>query len=130
MSTELLQAAANSNQWMAIFPELILACAALGLLMLEIILPKSQHRFIPHAAVLTLLAALGAVIFNFNSPEHWNGVPLFGDSIEVSPAGQLARVFFLVSALLVSFIAGVCLPRSRMPRVEFYHIVLVITAAA
>ncbi len=130
MSLELLKAAADSNQWVAIIPELVLACAALGLLVLEIVLPKNQHRFIPHVAVLSLLAALAGVVFNFHSPEVWNGVPLFGGLIEISPAGQLARVFFLVSALLVSFLAGVCLPRSRMPRVEFYHIVLVITAAA
>ncbi len=130
MSTELLKAAADSNQWFAIFPELLLACAALGLLVLEIILPKAQHRFIPHAAVLTLLAALAGVAFNFSSPERWNGVLLFGGLIELSPPSQIARIFFLVSALLVTFLAGICLPRSRMPRVEFYHIVLVITAAA
>jgi NADH-quinone oxidoreductase subunit N len=130
MSTELLQAAADSNQWFAIFPELVLACAALGLLVLEIILPKAQHRFIPHAAVLTLLAALAGVVVNFHSERTWDGVMLFGGLIEITPASQLARVFFLVAGLLVTFLAGICLPRSRMPRVEFYHIVLVITAAA
>jgi NADH-quinone oxidoreductase subunit N len=31
--------------------------------------------------------------------------------------------------LLVCFLATICLPRARAPRVEFYHIVLVVTAA-
>lgn len=130
MPTELLKAAADSNQWFAIFPELLLACSALGLLVLEIVLPKSQHRFIPHAAVLTLLVSLAAVLFNFHSEKVWDGVTLFGGMIEITPASQIARVFFIISALLVTFLAGICLPRSRMPRVEFYHIVLVISAAA
>jgi len=38
-------------------------------------------------------------------------------------------VFFLLSSLLVCFLANLCLPRARVPRVEFYHIVLVVTAA-
>ena len=47
MTTELLKTIAETNQWWAIGPEMILACAALGLLVLEIVLPKEQHRYIP-----------------------------------------------------------------------------------
>ncbi len=130
MTPTLLQAAAASNHWSALTPELILACAALGLLALEIILPRSQYRNIPVVAILAQLAALAAVVFNFNSPAQWQQTVLFGGLIKLSTAGQIARVFFLVASLLVSFIASVCLPGSRMPRVEFYHIVMVSTAAA
>ena len=127
MSTELLKAIADSNQWWAIGPEMILACAALGLLVLEIILPKNQHRFIPMVAVLSLVVVLFGVVLNFN--KIWDGEALFGGLIRLSVAGQIARVFFLFSSLLVLFLASVCLPRTRMPRVEFSHIVLVVTAA-
>ena len=127
MSTELLKAIADSNQWWAIGPEMILACAALGLLVLEIILPKDQHRIIPQFAMISLVAVLIAVVANFN--KIWGGEELFGGLIRLSSAGQIARVFFLLSSLLVLFIASICLPRTRMPRVEFCHIVLVVTAA-
>ncbi|HEY4245306.1 MAG TPA: NADH-quinone oxidoreductase subunit N [Lacunisphaera sp.] len=127
MSTELLKAIADSNQWWAIGPEMILACAALGLLVLEIILPKDQHRFIPIVAVLALVAVLVGVIMNFDAIR--GGEELFGGLIRLSAAGQIARVFFLFASLLVLFLASVCLPRTRMPRVEFSHIVLVVTAA-
>lgn len=127
MSTELLKAIADSNQWWAIGPEMILGCTALGLLLLEIILPKDQHRFIPMVAVMALVAVLVGVCFNFG--EIRGGEELFGGLIRLSLAGQIARVFFLFSSMLVLFIASICLPRTRMPRVEFSHIVLVVTAA-
>jgi NADH-quinone oxidoreductase subunit N len=127
MSTELLKTIADSNQWWAIGPEMILACAALGLLVLEIILPKNQHRIIPIVAVLSLAAVLVGVILNFDAIR--GGEELFGGLIRLSMAGQIARVFFLFASLLVLFLASVCLPRTRMPRVEFSHIVLVVTAA-
>lgn len=127
MSLELLKAAADSNQWVAIMPEIVLGCAALFLLVIEIVLPKSQHRFIPVAAVLALGAVLVALIANFQTV--WLGESTFAGLIRHTQAGQIARVFFVTSALLVCFIAGLVLPRSKLPRVEFYHIVLVITAA-
>lgn len=129
MSPELLKSLADTNQWLAITPELILGCMALALLVLEIFLPNDQHRFIPAFAVLGLVGALAGVLLNFHSPEAWGDDPLFGGLIQLSQQGQIARIFFLCSALLVVFLGSICLPRSRMPRVEFYHIVLVITAA-
>jgi NADH-quinone oxidoreductase subunit N len=127
MSPELLKAVADSNQWWAIGPEMILACAALGLLVLEIVTPKEQHRVIPHVAIATLAMILVTVAFNFD--KTWGEEPLFGGLIRLSVPGQIARVFFLLSSLLVCFLGTICLPRTRMPRVEFYHIVLVVTAA-
>jgi NADH-quinone oxidoreductase subunit N len=128
MSTELLKAVADTNQWWAIGPEMILACTALGLLVLEIVTPKDQHRYIPFVAILSLAMVLGAVIITFGSTT-WGEGQLFGGLIQLSKAGQIARIFFLLSSLLVCFLGTICLPRTRMPRVEFYHIVLVVTAA-
>jgi NADH-quinone oxidoreductase subunit N len=118
MSLELLQAAANSNHWVAIAPELILACAALFLLVLEIV---------PVAAVMAFVGVLIGLIITFKSV--WIGETTFSGLIRHSMSGQIARVFFVISGLFVCFLAGVCLPRSRMPRVEFYHIVMICTAA-
>ncbi|HEY8996153.1 MAG TPA: NADH-quinone oxidoreductase subunit N [Lacunisphaera sp.] len=128
MSTELLKAVADSNQWWAIGPEIILACAALGLLALEIVTPKAQHGFIPHVAIASLAMVLGAVVITFGNTT-WHDETLFGGLIKLSQTGQIARVFFLTASLLVCFLATICLPRSRMPRTEFYHIVLVVTSA-
>jgi NADH-quinone oxidoreductase subunit N len=127
MSTELLKAAAASNDWWILGPELTLACGALALLVMEILVPRKDLRFVPHLAVTALLGALFTVVLNYgqNSADE----ELFGGLIRISESGQVARIFFLVSSLLVCFLASVCLPRARVPKVEFYHIVLVVTGA-
>ncbi len=127
MSPELLKAIADTNDWWAIGPELILGCAALGLLVLEIATPKEHHRFIPHVAMVALAGVLLAVAFSFKDGADDN--VLFGGLVRLSLFGQIARIFFPLASLLVCFLATICLPRTRMPRVEFYHIVLVVTAA-
>ena len=127
MSPATLQSIAASNQWMAIFPELLVGCAALGLLVLELLLPRAGRRLMAIAAGLALLGALVAVIGQFESP--WLNHTTFGGLLRHSAGGQVARVFFLLTALLVCFLGAICLPRTRMPRVEFYHTVLVVTAA-
>jgi NADH-quinone oxidoreductase subunit N len=127
MPLEILQAASDSNLWWALTPELVLAGMALALLVLEIMLPKAQHRYIPLFALMALVGSLTGVVLNFSG--HGDQT-LFAGLIRLGGQGQIARVFFLVTSLLVTFLAFVCLPRSKMPRVEFYHILLVITAAA
>ncbi len=127
MSTELLKAVAASNDWWALGPEMTLAVGALLLLVLEIFSPKKDLRFVPPLAVFTLGLTLITVVANFD--KTWGGEALFGGLIRLSASGQIARVFFLVSSLLVCFLGTICLPRARVPRVEFYHIVLVVTAA-
>ncbi len=128
MTTELLRKIAETNEWWAIAPELLLGCSALALLGLEIALPKKDHRYIPLFAVAmqaTIFALLLAGLYS----AYDNGVSTFGGLLQHSFYGHVGRVFFLLSSLLVSFLAGICLPKSRMPRVEFYHIVMVVTAA-
>jgi NADH-quinone oxidoreductase subunit N len=127
MTIDYLQGVADTNQWWAIAPEIILACAALALLALEIILPAKDRRFIPAFAILAQAMILAAVVLNFNTA--WIGESLFGGLIQLSPLGQVARVFFLLASLLVSFLGTICLPRTRLPRVEFYHTVMIVTAA-
>jgi NADH-quinone oxidoreductase subunit N len=127
MSTEYLKAVADSNEWWALGPELTLASGALALLILEMLVPKKDLRFVPAMAGLTLFLTFLTVAFNFD--KIWDGGELFGGLIRLSAEGQIARLFFLLSSLLVCFLASVCLPRARVPRVEFYHIVLVVTAA-
>jgi len=127
MTVETLQRIAASNEWLALFPELFLAGTALVLLVMEIVLPRREHRQIPVAAMMALGAMVIGLAINFQTA--WMDTVTFGGLIRHSLPGQVARLFFVSSGLLVCFLATVCLPRTRMPRVEFYHLVLVITAA-
>jgi NADH-quinone oxidoreductase subunit N len=127
MNLEAVKFAAASNVWGAIVPELLLGCVALFMLVLEVALPKRHHQIIPDAAAAGLLGVLLGVIFN------WHAVPFgaetFGGLLRHSASGQIMRVFFLTAALLTCLLGRINLARSSMPRVEFYHILLVITAA-
>ncbi len=127
MTPELLQAAADSNQWAAIFPELALGCLALLLLVLEILLPKKQHGLIPTIAIVGQIGLLVGLLFNFNSAIL--GQDTFNGLLHHSRDGQFMRAFFLLSSIFVCLLGTVALAKQKMPRIEFYHLVLVITAA-
>jgi NADH-quinone oxidoreductase subunit N len=125
MDFHTLRELAAGNSWYTIWPELSLGCLALFLLVLETVLPRALHGRIQMVSILGQLAILAFVIANFDAPlqSAFNGLLMLG------PNGQLMRVFFLLSSILVSILARPSLSRQRVPRVEFHHIVLIVTAA-
>lgn len=127
MNLEVLQAAAASNAWAAIFPELLLGCLALLLLVLEIVLPKKQHDLIPAVAIAGQVAILLGLIVNFRT--GYLGETTFNGLLRHTLNGQFLRAFFLLSSILVSLLGTVALARQRMPRIEFFHIVIVVSGA-
>ncbi len=127
MNLEAVKLAAADNVWGAIFPELLLALLALALLVVEILLPKKHHDQIPNLAICGLLGVFIGLLINFNS--HWVGRYTFSGLLHHTTGGQIMRVFFVLAALLVCVLGKVSLAKQRMPRIEFFHLVLVITAA-
>jgi len=127
MNPDLLRTAAADNQWLAIFPEMALGLLALFLLVLEIILPRKHHGSIPLIAIFGQLGILVGLFFNFHAIVL--GQDTFNGLLHHSRDGQFMRAFFLVSSILVCLLGMVALAKQRMPRIEFYHIVLVVTAA-
>jgi len=127
MTLEAVKFAAADNLWSAIFPELMLGCLALLLLVLEVVLPKRLHHLIPDVASAGVLGTLLGVLFDFRTLPP--GGETFSGLLQHSTSGQLLRIFFLLSALLVFVLARVSLAKQPMPRIEFYTIVLVVTGA-
>src|SRR4051812_33029769 len=127
MNLDAVKLAAADNVWPAIIPELMLGCFALLLLGLEIVLPKKHHAVIPDVAAAGLLGTLIGLLINWNS--HWLGSTTFNGLLQHSVSGQGMRAFFLLAALLVCVLARVTLAKHVMPRVEFFHILLVVTGA-
>jgi NADH-quinone oxidoreductase subunit N len=125
MDLTALRIAAAGNSWLAIWPEISLGCLALGLLVLEIILPRSLHGKIPACSILGQSVILGCLLATMDA----SYASTFSGLMMQSPGGQLMRLFFLASSILVSILARSSLPRQGVPRVEFHHIVLVVTAA-
>ncbi|MBW8781909.1 MAG: NADH-quinone oxidoreductase subunit N [Verrucomicrobia bacterium] len=127
MNHELLKAAAESNQWLAIFPELLLGSLALLLLALEIILPKKQHTTIPAVAIIGQIGVLLYQLLHFNSV--FVGHDTFAGLLHHSANGQFMRAFFLLASILVCVLGTIALAKQKMPRIEFFHIVIVVSAA-
>jgi NADH-quinone oxidoreductase subunit N len=127
MPSSALQHLASANHWAAIWPEAGLGCLALALLVLEIALPKGAQRLIPGISIAGQAAILVAV-----AAASMGGASVgeaFGGLLRISSAGQAMRIFFLLTSLFSCLIARGVLERQAAPRVEFHHIVLVVTAA-
>lgn len=127
MNLEAVKLAAESNPWAAIAPELMLGCLALVLLVLEIILPKKHHDHISSVSIAGQIGILIGLALNFHT--GLAGAETFNGLIRHTEIGQAMRVFFLLASIFVSLIGRITLARQAMPRVEFYHIVLVASAA-
>lgn len=127
MPTEYLQQIAETNSWGAIGPELALGILALLLLALEVLLPKVAHGVIPRIAVIGQLAILASLL--------WGGMgdvatgQAFGGMIRFDETGQIFRIFFLITSVFVSYLGMVSLDRKTLPQIEYFHILLVVTAA-
>jgi NADH-quinone oxidoreductase subunit N len=122
-----LQEIAASNQWTAIMPELLLAGLALLVLVFELVLPKVYRTIIPAVAISGLAAVLLGVCLHFHST--FLNQDTFAHLLHHSENGQFMRVFFLLTAILVCLLATVTLERQPVPKTEFYHLVIVVTAA-
>jgi len=127
MPIELLQKAAADNRWVAIGPELMVGCLALILLVLEIVLPKSRHEWIPSAAIVGLLGIITAFLVNYHTT--FVGQTTFNGLLRHSGTGQFLRLFFLLAATGVCVLGMVALKRQKMPKVEFFAITLVVSGA-
>jgi len=133
MSFELLHAAADSNRWAAILPEVSLGCLALLLLALEMALPRKAHRAIPVVAIAGQVGLLTLLILGVGTGAGFGvaylGTETFNGLLLHTRDGQFMRVFFLATSLLVSVLGVVSLGRRNLPRIEFFSIVLVISGA-
>ena len=126
MDITVLQNLAANNLWGAITPEIMLGALALALLVIELLFPKQQHQMVPVAALVGLLCVLGNVLATFHNP--YVGTETFNGLLRHTRDGQIMRIFFLLAAVMVCLLARVSLVKQATPRVEFYHIVLVVTA--
>ncbi|ACB73763.1 NADH-quinone oxidoreductase subunit N [Opitutus terrae] len=128
MNLEAVKHAASLNEWSGLIPEIALGCLALLLLVVEMVLPKKRHDLIATIAIIGQFGILGWVAWDFHSPFLGRN-DAFSGLLQFSYVGQAMRVFFLLSSIFVSILARVSLAKQQLPRIEFYHIVLVATAA-
>jgi NADH-quinone oxidoreductase subunit N len=128
MDLQTLSEIAKTNQWSAIFPEVMLGVLALGLLVMELLFPKRWHTLIPRIAILAQIGLLAGLV-TCGSCSPFYGVEIFGGLLLQGSSTQIFRIFFLLTSILVCYLGMVALKKQSLPRIEFFHIVLVVTGA-
>lgn len=126
MQAELLKGIAETNAWGAIYPEITLGLLALGLLLLELILPKFAHGAIPRISLLGQVVLL--IYFWANRCTDCYG-EAFGGMLLLSEMGDAFRGFFLLTSIFITYLGIVNLGKKALPRIEYFHISLVVIAA-
>ncbi len=127
MTIEQLKAAAADNLWAAIAPEIMIGLLALALLVAELVLPKKRHGIIPLISLSGLLGVFLGLLMNFRPLDL--GGTTFNGLLRHTEGSQFLRVYFVLCALLVTVLGIIALKKQKMPKTEFFSIVLVITAA-
>ena len=127
MPTDSLRLITDTHIWGAIYPELILGCLALGLLMLEVILPKFAHGLIPRVAIFGQLLLLGYLLF-IDGGTGYAG-EAFGGMVKLGGIGHALRVFFLLASIFVCYLAMVSFENKTLARIEYFATTLIITGA-
>lgn len=125
---EFLRAYTTDNDWSVISIEISLAILALGLLFLEMILPKDKLNYIPRFAIwgqtIILVALLG--FSGFDRPVEGS---YFSGLILQSDVTQIMRIFFLSCSILVCYLGKIYLSKQSLPKTEFFTLILIISAA-
>ena len=129
METQILQQVAASNQWTALLPEIILGCFAVLILFVDLLAPRAR----PHLSGISILVQVIAGIFLILGMQGGGAREgsdvLFGGLLAQSAQADWMRLFFLGSSVIITHLGAVFLAKQNLARVEFYHLVLVVTAA-
>lgn len=126
---EFLRGYTVTNQWLAILPEVLLALLALGLLVTEMVMPKGSREAVGQIAIYGQLVILALVVGVPCICSSMEGALLFSGMIEQDGLTQLMRVFFLLCAILVSYLGLIYFSKQALVRTEFYHLVTLVAAA-
>ncbi len=125
---EFLRGYTATNEWSAIMPEIMLALLALGLLVSEMFLPKAQHHLIPRIAIWGQVL-IGVYAFSCIGGCLTSSGSFFSGMILQTDVSQMMRPFFLLSSILVCYLGRIYLSQQSLAKTEFYHLVLIISAA-
>jgi NADH-quinone oxidoreductase subunit N len=135
MNPAIYQSITETNQWLTLWPEISLCLLAVLLLALDILLKEKDRVMVPRLAVLgqivILIALLGTIAYESADPvvDKVFDTSYFDGLITFTPFGEAARVFILLTSLMVSYLAQVYFQRQSLPRAEFFYLQLVVAAA-
>lgn len=118
---------AQSNQWGAIWPEILMALLAFLVLALDVISVRLRRVVVPSIVVLGQIGILAGVLICGQCTAD-RGM-LFSGMLELTTLGHYARAFFILTSILVCYVAWVYLKKQDLPRTELFTVVILVSAA-
>ncbi len=118
----------STNQWGALWPEISLALLAVLVLLIDLFAPRVRDRAVPFAAIggqIVILAILVSKLGTGTGEEQL----LFGGMVLTTNLAAVMQVFFLLASILVCWLGAIYLRKQPLPRMEFYCLTLMVTAA-
>lgn len=107
----------------AILPEILLCLAGLILMMTAPFL-RNGNRLAPALALAGLVASAAATWPFWAAGQSAHSFTAFGGMISQDLFGLYLRLLFLTAAALLTLAASTYLERNRLPRIEFYALLL------
>lgn len=129
METENLQTIVASNQWGALLPEIIIGCFAVLILFVDLLAPRVRAQLGSISILVQLIAAAILVLGMRSAAGQDDAAVLFGGLLKQDGTGDLMRLFFLGASICVTHLGAVFIRRQQLANVEFFHLVLVVTAS-
>lgn len=118
----------GTNSWSAIMPEIMLAVLALCLLGAEMVLPRERQRMIANLAIwgqgiVFIITLFWSRCYSAEAQYYFSGM------IRQTDVTYLMRGFFLICSILVCYLGKSYLEKHKLPKTEFFHLVIIIAAA-
>ena len=112
----------NTNDLLSILPALILCSVGLFFLLTQFIFHSNDHRVIRYLTGISLLAALYAVIYNYNTTPG-KGL-FFNNQIGINEISMWLNVIYMVTAFLTVIASPRILNQHGITFPEFYPLML------
>ncbi|MDT8440617.1 MAG: NADH-quinone oxidoreductase subunit N [Desulfuromonadales bacterium] len=114
----------NVNLW-AVMPSLILCCFGMGLLMINVFLPRGTTRHSVWISMIGLVVTALFVAKGWGNPQYG-----FNDAVAMDNFAAFFSITFLVAAGLTILMSDEYLHREGYPVNEYYPLILFTTAGA
>ena len=114
----------NVNMW-AIMPSVILVCFAMGLLLINVFLPRGATRPAMWISLIGLAATAFSVLSCWGNPQYG-----FSDAVALDNFATFFNVTFLIAAAMTILMSDDYLRREGYPIGEYYPLILFTTAGA
>jgi NADH-quinone oxidoreductase subunit N len=126
--TQLSEQYVSTNQWCALWPEIALALLAVLVLLIDLFAGRLRARAVPFAAIAGQIIIFIILLTRLGSGSG-EGTLLFSGMILPTTLSEVMRVFFLLASILVCWLGMLYLRKQDLPRMEFYCLTLIVTAA-